>query len=264
VPTPEQPSAPSKAGHQWDRYVETWQQSQGDAGLDWPGDEWGTPEYWDWLYEQLFVPSGVQEWERALEIGPGSGKYTLKVMADSAATLRAYDVSPQFLAVSEERCRDHISEGRLSLHLLDSDQADQMLSEITACGWKRQLDGFFSIDAMVHVNLQDLIVYLLTAGAVLKPGGHLLLTVANASTEIGFKKLVEDIALYYRKDIPGKFEWISPEIVESLMPRLGFRLERIITDGPDARVILFAASLAKPDLADELARYLLPRQGPAQ
>jgi SAM-dependent methyltransferase len=264
VPAPEQGSASSNAGHQWDRYVKTWHQGEQGSGLDWPGDEWGTPQYWDWLYEQLFLPSGVQGWERALEIGPGSGKYTLKVMADSAASLRAYDVSPQFLAVCEERCQDQLAEGRLSLHLLDSDRADQMLSELTECGWKRRLDGFFSIDAMVHVDLQDLIVYLLTAGAVLKPGGSLILTVANATTEIGFKKLVEDIAFYYRNDVPGKFEWISPEIVESMLPRLGFRLERIITDGADPRSILFAATLAEPYLADEMARYLAPRQASAQ
>jgi hypothetical protein len=184
-------------------------------------------------------------------------------MADSSASLRAYDVSPEFLDVCAERCQGYIDEERLSLHLLDSDRADQMLSELAECGWRRKVDGFFSIDAMVHVNLQDLIVYLLTAGAVLKPGGHLILTVADATTEIGLKKLVEDIAFYYRADVPGKFEWISPQIVETLMPRLGFSLDRLITDGPDPRSILLAASLEDPDRADELAQYLLPRQSPA-
>src|SRR5438105_13282112 len=120
---------------QWDAYVNAFPEISAATSrdLDWPGDEWGSPESWEQLYEELFVPAGVKDWQRAIEIGPGSGKYTVKVLADSRAIVRAYDVSAEFLKVCETRCTEASRENRLSLHLLSSRRADQLLTDITNC-----------------------------------------------------------------------------------------------------------------------------------
>ncbi len=66
------------SGRTWDRYLETWQgEHNADGKYEWPGDEWGTPESWDDLYNNLFEAANVSGWRCAVEIGPGSGKYSI-------------------------------------------------------------------------------------------------------------------------------------------------------------------------------------------
>ena len=247
-------------GRYWDHYVERWGKThQPDSEYQWPGDEWGSERGWEGLFQGLFVPAGVKDWRRAVEIGQGSGKYTAKVLANSQAIVRAYDVSPRFLEVCEERCQEWIKGGRLSLHLLSTDRPDRMLSDLSACGWRRTVDGFYSIDSMVHVDLQYLIVYLITAGMTLKPGGKLTLTLADVTREPGFMKLLKDITWTFpAQGSPlgsGKFEWLSPDIVESIFPRLGFRLDSLINTQRDLRLV---ASLVDPSAAEDLGKYIVP------
>ena len=67
----------------WDRYVEEdlHKVQAGRDDLEWPGDEWGTPELWEQYYRSMFVQlGGAETWRRAVEIGQGSGKYTVKVL----------------------------------------------------------------------------------------------------------------------------------------------------------------------------------------
>src|SRR5688572_33016577 len=112
---PFQPSNKSIYARFWDNYVQNWPATKDSLGgqKEWPGDEWGSGQL---VYENLLVASGVLDWQRAVEIGPGSGKYTLRVLAGSRAVVRAYDISPQFLKVCEARCEHAVAEGRLSLH----------------------------------------------------------------------------------------------------------------------------------------------------
>jgi hypothetical protein len=244
-------------GRWWDQWVGRWEVIRGDRDLEWPGDNWGSPEGWEQLFQSLFVPVGVSEWQRAVEIGPGSGKYTLKVLEASTAHVRAYDVSEKFLDVCHARCREDVEGGRLALEVLDTARADWLLTDLTRAGWRRTVDGFYSIDSMVHVDLQYLIAYLLTAALVLRTGGALVLTVADATTEQGFERLLTDIAGYFpgQSAPPGnKMEWMSTELVRSILERLGFDLLVV-----EHRFhLLVAARLNDPDRAESLERYLRP------
>jgi SAM-dependent methyltransferase len=242
-------------GRQWDAYVEQWDRD----GLRWPGDEWGDSGLWERVFQRLFVAGEVDKWEKAVEIGPGSGKYTLKVLEHSPATIRAYDVSAKYLEVCRDRCAEHVESGRLSLKELAGVRPDEMLSDLEP--WRRKVDGFYSIDAMVHVDLQYLIAYLVTAAVVLKPKGKLIMTVANAASERGFDALLDCIWRHYPSQVnplrPGKYEWLSPDLVKSILPRLGFELDHLeINEHED--VILLLATLARPELGDELERFILP------
>ena len=157
----------------WDQYIEDDLQVEqaGRDDLEWPGDEWGTQEQWENIYQLMFVRTGgVERWSRAVEIGQGSGKYTLKVLANPQVTVRAYDVSARFLDVCRERCAAEVEAGRLSLHRIDPGTPRYLLSNLTEAGWRRQVDAVYSIEAMVHVDLQYLMAYLLTAAAVLEAG----------------------------------------------------------------------------------------------
>jgi hypothetical protein len=245
----------------WDNYVDKWFEGA-NAGLvkedhEWPGDEWGNPIIWEDVYRKLFASSGVEEWQRAVEIGPGAGKYTLKVLSGSSVYIRAYDVSERYLKTCESRCAEWIKKERLSLHLLEGMHADEMLTELETCDWRRTVDAFYSIDAMVHVDLQYLMVYLITAGLTLRQGGKLILTLADVTRDPGFNYLLESIQWTYptQGGPSGKFEWLSPDIVRSVLSRLGFEVEQLSTAQRD---IFLVASLSEPRLADDLERYLRP------
>ncbi len=54
----------------------------------------------------------------------------------------------------------------------------------------------------------------------------------------------------------GKFEWLSPDIVESLLPRLGFCVVELCEAGRDLHVV---AELEDAARADALEGHLRPR-----
>jgi hypothetical protein len=243
----------SAAGSFWDRYVDEWKGAVDAEESEWPGDEWGTPQLWRRTFDAWFVPAGAREWRRAVEIGQGSGKYTLKVLESSQASVRAYDVSPEFLRICEQRCRERIEQGRLSLHLLDSPEPDQMLSDLEQCGWRREVDCFYSMDAMVHVDLQVMIVYLITAAAALKPQGKLILTLADVTQPPGFERLVANVGRNYQQDSPGRFKWLGPDVVQSVLDKVGFAIDSFAQAGLYIAVV---ASLARPERGEELAQQL--------
>jgi hypothetical protein len=242
----------------WDQYVKNWYKTSVLSEGHWPGDEWGTPDFWDHVFAVLFSQAGVKHWKRAVEIGAGAGKYTSKVLTVSQAEIRAYDVSQMYLNVCGERCKEWVDHGRLRLIHLGIERASQMLEDLEGCGWGRQVDGFYSIDAMVHVDLQYLIAYMLTAALVLRPGGMLILTLADVTTDCGFQLMMDGLHGLFPAQASSsgspKFEWLSPEIVGSVLPRLGFRIDSITHE--NTRDIFMRATLVDPQKAEVLRSSL--------
>jgi hypothetical protein len=109
-----------------------------------------------------------------------------------------------------------------------------MLDALLEAGYRRTLDAVFAIDVMVHVPLQDLVTYAITAALALRPGGKFIFTAADATSERGFTKLVGDIRWTYqdqRDPVGGqplgaaRFQWMSPQLVETVLERLGFTVQ---------------------------------------
>lgn len=238
------------AARTWDRYLETWQvEHNADHRYLWPGDEWGTPESWSDLYRNLLENAGSATWRQVVEIGPGSGKYTERLLRGSAATVRGYDVSTDFMRVCERRCADWIGAGRLSLHGIEGTSPSEMLDDLASADLLRKVDAVFSIDAMVHVDLQYLVVYLIVSALCLREGGKLILTLSNATSEEGFEKLLHDIAWTYPQQADpygsGKFEWLSPDLVRSVLSRLGFDVWMPSGEGRDVWLIATLVDLSR-------------------
>ena len=67
-------------------------------------------------------------------------------------------------------------------------------------------------------------VYWLSAHELLRPGGKLIMTVADATRDVGFKKLIADIDTFFPAQgrPSSKFEWLSPDLVNCVLGRIGF------------------------------------------
>ena len=124
-----------------------------------------------------------------------------------------------------------------------------MLTDLEACGWRRKVDAVFSIDAMVHVNLQYLTAYLVTAAVTLRAGGKLILTLANVVRPGRLRRSFWATSRHYfpLQDQPNSsFAWVSPQIVRFVLGNLGFEIDLLI-EGTSASVLV--ASLVDVDRA---------------
>jgi len=225
---------PSYYGQSWDHYVaEIFDKMKREDSV-FPGDEWGTPAWWDICYKRLLERAGAPDWKQVVEIGPGSGKYTALLLERSPCNILAFDVSAGFIQIMESRLAGFVTSKRLQTSLMSCHRADEMLSKIEEAGWRGQVDSFVSIDAMVHVDLQYIAAYFTTAAICLRPGGKLVMTLADATSAKGREKLLRDIQLYFPKQgsMSLKFEFLSPDIVRSTLEALGFRIELLEHDAP--------------------------------
>jgi SAM-dependent methyltransferase len=215
----------------WDDYAAGWRKYIAESRPDlaackdaWPGDEWGDEDSCRKIFKSMFADYGVASWKHCVEIGAGSGKYTDFVLGASTADVIAFDVSKKFIEVLSDRMKQSINEGRLDAVLLLGEHSNEMFQEINRRGLVRQIDAMYSIDAMVHVDLQYLMAYLVTAALVLKRGGYLIMTFANALSVHGFEELLDSTSHYYSTQgkPSAKFEWLSADLVRGLLKRLGF------------------------------------------
>lgn len=247
-------------GSSWDTYVRQFRQSSTTQAA-YPGDEWGWPQWWEQTYQRLFAAAGADQWKHVVEIGPGSGKYTHLLLDRSPARILAVDVSQEFLSICTEREQSHVASGRLIPHLLPCRHPAELYHQIASLGWVRQLDAMVSIDAMVHVDLQYLVAYFVTAAATLAKGGHLILTLADATSQMGQQKLLDDIKTYYpMQGVPSlKFEFLSPDLITATLARLGFEITKLEWDFPDpaqSRDIFLIAQLRDMSRAESATQYL--------
>lgn len=223
--------------NEWDKYVE-------DHPLK-PGDEWGSPAMWESIFGRYFY--GVGTWKRAIEIGAGAGKYTKKVLDTAhSCEIAAVDVSKRFLDVLMENVSKpvYMKDGRLRVHpfLLEFDKIASYSPLAEVCGKKdwplATVDAVYSIDAMVHVEWPLVVSYIDSAYQVLRQGGVIILSLANACSEGGFAKLKNEIPLLYRANLnpDGKFHYTSPEMVIKALER-GFNIETLDAAGRDLFVV---------------------------
>ncbi len=209
----------------WNRYVDDFGESPDHAGLTWPGDEWGDQDRWRVIFNAMFLTRLPHDTKTAIEVGPGSGKYTLMFLdAFPMSRVIAADVSANYLKVLLRRCGDFHKSGRLDLFNIGTNYAALDEAAQAAGIRPRTLDVMFSIDAMVHVDLQYLAAYWLSAAKLLRPGGKIIMSVADATREKGHNRLVQDTPSLFplQGQQTAKFEWLCQELVQSVLGRLGF------------------------------------------
>ena len=235
--------------HAWDRYAQASDSAR-------PGDEWGDPELWRAWFRELFVPFHVGTWQRAVEIGQGSGKYSEMVLEAGCQELLCLDVAPTFL----ELCAQHLARfgqsGRLHLAQLDERDPEALCRAVEQVGWREHVDAVYSIDAMVHLPLPQLTAYLRGAALVLRPHGVFLGTFADATTAGGRQKLLDDVDRTVRDGgdpSTGCFHFADTAIVRGVAEALGYEVAICAPDPIHGRDGLLAARLIDRSRAREAA-----------
>ena len=226
----------------WDSYVIR----EKDKATGWPGDEWGNPQGWKRLFDNYFLKYGASDWEKVVEIGAGSGKYTIFMLQNSEARVLNADVSHEFQKVCQNRISVLGFDHRVN-YLLLGIYHKTLYRKLKDMDWVEKVDAVYSIDSMVHVDLQYLAAYLITAAKCLRIEGKLILTLANSCSDKGFKKLVLDVPnMFHNQGNPSpKFEWLSPEAVKDFLERIGFKIREFSTGGRD--IVLTAVKVREPE-----------------
>jgi cyclopropane fatty-acyl-phospholipid synthase-like methyltransferase len=247
-------------GQLWDGYVaESFPklQQSSERKLTYPGEEWGSEASWKEIFAKLFEPSDVANWNYAIEIGGGGGKYTERVLrANDHVKVWGFDVSRNFLEATGARLHEYVDADRLFLNEIDPVHPDAIYRMLEERGVVRQVDAMFSIDAMVHVDIQYLLVYWINAALTLRPGGRILMTIADPTSHSGFQKIRRDIRKFYKFQgrMCPKFEYQSEEIARAILTRLGFDIVCLeqwsYFEGRPARDLYLIAELARPEQAD--------------
>jgi len=235
----------------WDRYSKEWEK-RGIEGKD-LGVEWGDDSLTRDVHERFLAPRLTPD-ATVLEIGPGGGKYSAGA-APACRKLICADVSSEMLRRTKKRPGDDAPLETVKLNGLDFTGIDDA-----------SIDFAFSIDVFVHLDLEDIYVYLREFKRVLRPGGKLVLHFASLLTFPGFDLFFReaDINRAQYKQI-GRINFMTPELARRLFEGVGFEIEEVDTE-TSPRDFLIAArkpELPADPLAEERARRILERTGAA-
>lgn len=230
-------------------------------GFPWPGDEWADDTLRENTYQLLLTPPQGTEWQRAVEIGPGSGKYTEMLLERSAAQVTAFELSSGLLGALQQRCAPFIDNGRLRANLIDWDENAGLVDRVPALVGKTDL--YFAIDVFLMMDFQSVFVYLLSAAKLLRVGGRFAGTFANAESQSGWDRMVRDAtrhsAFALRPDT--RFHWVNGTFLDTVLSNLGFRVvKRVSDDSTHPQKIDIARHYVEAELVDPDAVWAVEQQ----
>lgn len=199
-------------GAEWDAYSDLWELAVQQSGMQYLGDEWGTPELTDEIIEQYLKPY-LPANAIVLEIGCGGGKFSER-LACLCKALICGDVSGKMLERTKQRLREFANVRYEKLNGLDLHQFGT-----------GSVDFVFSFDCFVHFEMEDIYCYLQEIRRVLTPLGGGLLHFANLNSDIGWKTFVAEAPMNRggRKHL-GWLRFVTWEIVAKFCDSLNLRI----------------------------------------
>lgn len=210
---------PDRYANDWNRYSQEWDYSYGTR-YQHLGDEWcddGTPDRsWERRLFEFSVEPYLFPSMSALEIGPGGGKWTVR-LAPRVGQLTVFDVAESMLARTRARVE---SEGLCNVSFVHGTCAD--LSSVA----DESIDLIFSYDVFVHVALEDTVAYVAEMGRVLRDGGVAIVHHAVNDVAPAWDRIEAHNAWYRnRTNTLGQYYYQSRGALEGLYHRFGLRVE---------------------------------------
>ncbi len=201
----------------WNAYSAAWDEQYGGRYRH-LGDEWCDDGTADRAHERR-VTDLVEPWirpgTRALEIGPGGGKWTVR-LAPRVHSLIVFDVADAMLARTRQRCE---AEGLANVSFVLGD--GHGLTGVP----DESLDLVFSYDVFVHIALEDTVAYIDELVRVLAPGGAAIVHHAVAETAAAGNRIESHNDWYRdRSHTLGQYYYHSREGLRRAYERAGFEI----------------------------------------
>ena len=233
------------------------------AGQDWPwpGDEWADQAMREATFDLMTAGLDRSAIRDVVEIGPGSGKYTQMLLDRSTATISAYELSAAFLESLGDRCRPAVDADRLHPRLIAWTDNRALLRDAAAP--PDGADLFFAIDVFLMMDFQSVLTYLISAAAMLKPGGRFFATFAAAESDSGWERLLRDAGRHsaFSSAPSTRFHWVTKAMIEDVLARLGFGRFSCVY-GPEGHLdvgrLYVSADLLNPMPRDRAEAILRP------
>ena len=207
----------------WNGYSEAWARHYGQRyahlGDEWCDDGSATRERERRLFAQIAEP-WMHAQSRVLEIGPGGGKWTVR-LAPKVAHVTVFDVAQAMIDRTRARCEEaglanvsyQLGDGRGLAPVPDASQ-----------------DLVWSYDVFVHIALEDTAAYLLEITRVLVDGGLVVLHHAVNDTAPAMDR-IETFNDWYREgNTLGQYYYHSREALDRLYARAGLRVKTMWTE----------------------------------
>jgi SAM-dependent methyltransferase len=190
------------------------------------GDSWGGADYVDGVVGRFCAPHlGADGGAVALEIGPGGGRYTEKILP-LVRELHAIDVSGEILAHLTERLG--VPSG-LAAHRGDG----RTLSPIG----DGLIDFAYSFNLFLFLDLETVHAYFAELRRVLRPSGIGVVQYADYSSEGGRRHFLANQSAWSAKEKPfGRFSFLTREFMERILETCGLAPAFHVTHGRDSFV----------------------------
>ncbi|MBU8545415.1 MULTISPECIES: methyltransferase [Roseomonadaceae] len=221
------------------------------------------------VFDKLFAPAQPATWHRVVEIG-GGGRFTERLLAlNPKARGWCFEAWEATRATTATRLAPLAAAGRVTVRALDTAAPGLMAETLAAAGQAGEVDAVLAIDGLLQADLSLLTACWLNAALMLKPGGRLLMTLADPNTPSGFQKILRDIRRFHRfQGRPcDRFGYVATDMVRAVLDRLGFVVDLLESwsnhEGRPPRDLYLSARLVFPDRAAAFRAALRPAAAPA-
>ena len=203
----------------WNRYSQEWDRHYG-ARYQHLGDEWcddGTADrQWESRLFAFAVEPFLSPTSCALEIGPGGGKWTVR-LAPRVGQLTVFDVADSMLERTRARVTSH---GLTNVSFVHGP-----CGALTGIA-DDSVDLVFSYDVFVHIALEDTVAYIGEITRVLRDGGVAIVHHAVNDTSPAWDR-IESHNVWYRNRAHtlGQYYYQSGGALERLYGRFGLHVD---------------------------------------
>jgi 2-polyprenyl-3-methyl-5-hydroxy-6-metoxy-1,4-benzoquinol methylase len=213
----------------WSRYPSEWKTDPGlNLGAITLGDEWGGPEFADFIVD-LVAPYLSPDAD-VVELGCGGGKFSQR-LAPRCRSLQCTDISPTMIEHTRESLLRRGVGANVSYRVLNGSNFDGVASE--------SADFIFSYDVQLHLQMQNVFSYMLDARRVLRDGGVFMLhqiNLASAGGAAHFQSQYGGDTWKHDFDDPrrrGHIYFMSEGQMRELANQAGLAMQRIVSDSRD-------------------------------
>ncbi len=175
--------------------------------------------------DQVVAALDLQPDDRVLELGCGVGRIGTE-LAKRVGHWHGVDISEKMIEVAGDRLQGF---DNAAVDVLERTRLDPAADE--------SLDKAYSVAVFIHMDKEDLFLYLEDLYRTLKPGGRIYFDTWNISHPVGFKRFAYEVGrfrdqpLVARKDV-ARNQFSCPQEIEIFLKQAGFDVAMMLADSP--------------------------------